>query len=42
MTTDRHHAPRPALILWLLAMAMLALPGWIWLGLTLFGWWAGP
>lgn len=35
-------APRPALILWLPAMAMLGLPGWIWLGLTLFGQWAGP
>ena len=42
MTSDRHDAPRPALILWLLAMVMLALPGWIWLGVTLFARWAGP
>lgn len=39
---ERSAAPRPALILWLLAMVMLALPGWIWLGVTLFGRWAGP
>ncbi len=42
MTTDHGDAPRLALILWLLVMVMLALPGWIWLGVTLFGLWAGP
>lgn len=40
--SDHDDAPRPALILWLLAMLALALPGWIWLGLTLLGGWAGP
>lgn len=42
MTTDHGDAPRPALILWLLAMAALGLPGWIWLGLALISGWVGP